>query len=60
MKIPLLSVLLLGSSLFTMAQDAKPLLQSGDRVVFIGNTLVERARLFGHLETSLQLAAVRR
>jgi lysophospholipase L1-like esterase len=57
MKIPLLSVLLLGSSLFTMAQDAKPLLQSGDRVVFIGNTLVERARLFGHLETSLQLAA---
>ncbi len=57
MKIPLLSVLLLGSSLSTMAQDAKPLLQSGDRVVFIGNTLVERARLFGHLETSLQLAA---
>lgn len=39
------------------AQETKPLLQSGDRVVFIGNTLVERARLFGHLETSLQLAA---
>lgn len=39
------------------AQDSKPLLRTGDRVVFVGNTLVERARLFGHLETSLQVAA---
>jgi len=57
MKNLLLPVLLLGSAFFSEAQEFKPLLQSGDRVAFIGNTLVERARLFGHLETSLQLAA---
>lgn len=34
-----------------------PLLQSGDRIVFIGSTLVERARHHGYLEASLQLAA---
>jgi lysophospholipase L1-like esterase len=56
MKSPLLLGLVLAASpLF--AQDAQPLLQSGDRVVFVGNTFVERARLHGHLETSLQLAA---
>ncbi len=49
------SLLALSGSL--TAEETKPLLQSGDRIVFIGNTLVERARLFGHLETSLQLAA---
>lgn len=54
------SPLLLGLALATaplLAQDAKPLLQSGDRAVFVGNTFVERARLYGHLETALQLAA---
>lgn len=56
MKLPLLSSLLLLASPL-LAADPAPLLKSGDRVVFIGNTLVERARLFGHLETSLQLAA---
>lgn len=35
----------------------KPLLQSGDRVAFVGNTLIERARLYGHIESALQLAA---
>ena len=35
----------------------KPLLQSGDRIAFVGNTLIERARLYGHIESALQLAA---
>ncbi len=39
------------------AAHAEPLLQSDDRVVFIGNTLIERARLYGHLEATLQIAA---
>ena len=54
---PLLSCGLIFLAASLSAQDAKPVLQSGDHVVFIGNTLVERARLFGHLEASLQLAA---
>lgn len=32
-------------------------LKSGDRVVLVGNTFVERAQRFGHLETELELAA---
>jgi lysophospholipase L1-like esterase len=54
---PLLCCGLLFLATSLSAQETKPLLQSGDRVVFIGNTFVERARLFGHLETSLQIAA---
>jgi len=38
------------------AADA-PLLKAGDRVALVGNTLVERARLYGHLEAALQTAA---
>jgi len=34
-----------------------PLLRTGDRIVFLGSTLVERARLYGHLETAMQIAA---
>lgn len=37
------------------ADDA--LLKSGDRVALVGNTFVERARLYGHLEAALQTAA---
>lgn len=57
MKPSLLPLLTLFAAASLSAADEKPLLQSGDHVVFIGNTLIERARLFGHLETSLQLAA---
>lgn len=57
MKSPLLCGLALLAAPLLVAQDAAPLLHSGDRVVFVGNTFVERARLYGHLETSLQLAA---
>ena len=39
------------------AETEGPLLKSGDRIVLIGNTLFERARLYGHLETALQTAA---
>ncbi len=56
MKSPLLLGLFLAVAPL-LDLDAKPLFQSGDRVVFVGNTFVERARLYGHLETSLQLAA---
>lgn len=41
----------------TAAAAAPDLFQSGDRVALIGNTLIERARLYGHLESALQLAA---
>lgn len=54
---PLLGCSLLALAVSLTAEETKPLLRSGDRIVFVGNTLVERARLFGHLETSLQLAA---
>ena len=37
-------------------QSNKSLLQSNDRVVFVGNTLVERSRHFGQIEATLQLA----
>ncbi len=47
------------TALLAQAAPAKadPLLQSDDRVVFIGNTLIERARLYGQFEASLQIAA---
>ncbi len=57
MKLSLFPALLLGSTLSLVAQETSPPLRSGDRIVFLGNTLVERARLYGHLEASLQLAA---
>lgn len=47
---------LLGSALPVRA-EASDLIQSGDRIAIIGNTLVERARLYGHLESALHLAA---
>ncbi|HRQ89782.1 MAG TPA: SGNH/GDSL hydrolase family protein, partial [Bacteroidia bacterium] len=56
MKFPLLTGLLLLATPL-VAQETRPLLQSNDRVAFVGNTLVERARLYGYLEASLQLAA---
>ncbi|MEX2581260.1 MAG: SGNH/GDSL hydrolase family protein [Verrucomicrobiales bacterium] len=39
------------------ADDEASLLRSGDRVALIGNTLIERARLYGHVEAALQVAA---
>lgn len=41
----------------TVTTRAEPLLQSNDRVVLIGNTLIERARLYGQLEAALLTAA---
>lgn len=41
-----------------VAHAADPLvLKSGDSIVLIGNTVIERAQKFGHLETALTLAA---
>lgn len=59
MKSPLLLVLpgLFVLSTSFVRAETEPLFQSGDRILFIGNTLIERARLSGHLETALQLAA---
>ncbi|MDF1823802.1 MAG: GDSL-type esterase/lipase family protein [Verrucomicrobiales bacterium] len=48
---------LLTSSLPTVAPAEDLPLQSGDTVVMIGSTLIERARLYGHLEAALQMAA---
>ncbi|MEM7516358.1 MAG: SGNH/GDSL hydrolase family protein, partial [Planctomycetota bacterium] len=45
--------------LFPRTADAEPLLRSNDRVVFVGGTLIERARLYGHWEAALQVAAGR-
>ena len=39
-----------------LAND-KAVLQSGDRIAFLGNTVVERARHFGEIEAALQIAA---
>lgn len=55
MKLFLTGLLLFSTSLF--AQETTPLLKSGDRIVLIGNTLFERARLYGPIETDLQIAA---
>lgn len=60
MKSPLLSGLLAGSLLIPgslFAQEGSPFLKSGDHIALVGNTLFERARLYGHLETALQIAA---
>ncbi len=61
MKSPLLTGLLTGLLTFggvlTAQETTSPILKSGDRVVLVGNTLFERARLYGQLETTLQIAA---
>lgn len=55
MKFP---VLLLSTALLAgVVHGDEPLLRSGDRVALLGSTVVERARLDGHLEAALQLAA---
>lgn len=36
---------------------AAPLLRTGDRIVFLGNTLIERARLYGQIEAALSVTA---
>lgn len=60
MKSSLLSGLLAGLLLIPgclFAQEGEPLLKSGDRIALVGNTLFERARLYGHFETTLQIAS---
>ncbi|MEC5127220.1 SGNH/GDSL hydrolase family protein [Verrucomicrobiales bacterium BCK34] len=47
----------LAFSLASSVNGEEPLLKSGDRIALIGNTVIERARLHGHIEESLQLAA---
>ncbi len=49
-----LPLLLLLSAKWSFSDD-KPILRSGDRVAFLGNTIVERSRHFGQIETALQL-----
>lgn len=57
-KVPLLAGIYLAMALVSPGTAiAEPLLKPDDRVVFIGNTLIERARLYGHLEAALQIAA---
>ncbi len=53
----LIGFLFLLASIAIQAEADSPLLQSNDRVVLVGNTLIERARLYGHIETAIQLAA---
>lgn len=53
----LTGLLLLFSGHLSSAEPNPPLLRSGDRIVLVGNTLLERARLYGQLETQLQIAA---
>lgn len=49
--------LLLGA-LVIDGRSSEPLaLQSGDTIVWVGNTFVERAQRYGHLETAVALAA---
>ncbi|MAS92494.1 MAG: hypothetical protein CMO55_04790 [Verrucomicrobiales bacterium] len=59
MKSPFLLALsgLLALVTSPLLAETEPLLKSGDKVVIVGNTIIERARLSGHLETALQLAA---
>lgn len=53
-----LTGLLLFSGLPAAGKTPPPsLLQPGDRIVLVGNTLFERVRLYGQLETQLQIAA---
>tara|TARA_R110000850_G_scaffold85842_3_gene185118 strand:+ start:745 stop:1761 length:1017 start_codon:yes stop_codon:yes gene_type:complete len=59
MKFPVLINLLSLTLLCTVtfAENSDSVIRSNDRVALIGSTLVERARLYGHLESSLHLAA---
>lgn len=58
MKTPLFAgACLLVSSFPSLSRAEVPLLKSDDAVVMIGSTLIERARLYGHLEAALQIAA---
>lgn len=59
MKVFIRPLLLLGLSAWVGRAHSgeKPFFRSGDHVAFIGNTLVERSRHFGEIETALQLAA---
>lgn len=50
----ILSCLVLSQVAVAIAED--PLLKSGDRIALVGNTVIERARLYGHLEAALQMA----
>lgn len=52
-----IALFIFGSANLTKAQDKGFRLQSGDMVVFVGNTFVERAQSFGYVETVLDLAA---
>ena len=54
--ITVLSGLLTFGGILSAQEPTAPLLQSGDRIVLVGNTLFERARLFGQIETTLQIA----
>ena len=54
--ITVLSGLLTFGGILSAQEPTAPLLQSGDRIVIVGNTLFERARLFGQIETTLQIA----
>lgn len=57
LKSPLVAVaFLLAITLPFHSSAEEPLLRSGDSVVMIGSTLVERARLYGQLEAALQIA----
>lgn len=56
-KLLFASSLSLSAVFLSPSVSADPLLKSGDKVVLIGNTLIERARLYGHLEAALQIAA---
>lgn len=52
-----LALLLTAAGELPAQERSTPFLQSGDRIVLVGNTLIERARLYGQLETTLQTAA---
>jgi len=53
MKTPSLIAVL---TIATSSLLADPLFQSNDRVAIVGNTVIEHARLYGHIETALQVA----
>ncbi len=55
MRIQIFLVTIFLSAFPLKAEDA--LLKSGDMVAIVGNTFVERARLYGELEFALQMAA---
>ena len=49
--LPILSTLLIATT--SLAAPARFELKDGDRVILLGNTLVERAQRYGHCETAL-------